>query len=104
MTTHYDDKGKVFTDIVPKKPIPVIIQTQNQSIHGIMYTPQDSRIKDALNDYQEQFFAVTDVVVYDSNGEELHRVDFLAINRDHITWLIPEEETEEKDTSHGDNE
>jgi hypothetical protein len=104
MTTHYDDKGKIFTDIVQKKRIPVIIQTQTQSIHGIMHTRHDTRIKDALNSSKEQFFAVTDVVVYDSNGGELHRVDFLAINRDRIIWLIPEEEAEENETPHGDME
>ena len=27
MVTQYDDKGKIFTQVISKKPVPVIIQT-----------------------------------------------------------------------------
>jgi hypothetical protein len=89
MSTHYDEKGKFFTDIISKKDIPVTIQTLQNSIQGIVHIRRGERLKDELNE-AEQFLAVTNAVIFDNQGVEVLRVDFMAINRDHIIWIFPQ--------------
>ncbi len=91
MVTHYDEKGKIFTQVVSKQPVRVIIQTIQNKIRGAIYIRPDSRVKDELND-SERFLAVTNAVVFNSQEEEIHRSNFLVINTNHIVWVIPEEE------------
>jgi hypothetical protein len=88
MSTHYDEKGKFFTDIISKRNIPVIIQTITNRMEGIVHVRRGERLKDEL-DSSEKFMAVTDVVIFDSQGAELYRVEFLAINRNKIVWIFP---------------
>ncbi len=91
MVTHYDDKGKIFTQVVAKQPVQVIIQTIQNRIRGAVYIRPDSRIKDDLN-ASEAFLAVTDAVVYNDQNEALYKTGFLVVNTSHIIWVIPEEE------------
>jgi hypothetical protein len=96
MTLTYDEKGKIFTDIIPKESIPVIIQTVKHQIHGYFHARMDNRLKDELNrEQEEQFMAITDAIVLDDKGRELHRADFLALNRNNIIWLIPKQKEED---------
>lgn len=93
MTTDFDDRGKFFTKIVPKESIPVIIQTSRNRIEGLFYARYDNRLKDELNnEVDEKFIAITDAVVYADDGNELYTTNFLALNRDSIIWLIPQDE------------
>ena len=95
MTVHYDEKGKFFTEVVSKESLPVIIQTDHNFIRGNYHIPPDARVKDDLNQCEDMFIAVTDAVVYDKDGrEEKYRTAFLALNRNEIVWLIPEEDLE----------
>lgn len=89
MSTHYDEKGKFFTDIISKKDIPVTIQTAQNTIEGVVHIRRGERLKDELNE-SEQFLAVTNAVIFDIQGVEIHRVDFMAINRNHIIWMFPQ--------------
>jgi hypothetical protein len=91
MTVHYDDKGKFFTPVVTKDPVPVIIQTLLHRIDGFIYIRPEDRISDTVNE-NEQFIALTDVSVANSQGKALHSSDFLLVNRDHIIWILPKEE------------
>ncbi len=91
MVTHYDEKGKVFTDVVSKRPVQVVIQTAQNTIRGTIHVRPDSRVKDELN-CTDGFMAVTDAVVFNSLNEELYRSAFMVINTSHIIWVIPEEE------------
>jgi hypothetical protein len=88
MATHYDEKGKFFTDVISKKNIPVRIQTIHNRIKGILHIRRGERLKDELNN-SEQFLAVTDVTIYDNDSTELYRIDFLALNRNNIIWVFP---------------
>jgi hypothetical protein len=63
MSTHYDEKGKFFTDIISKKDVPVTIQTLHNSIEGIVHIRRGERLKDELNE-----------------------VD----HRNHIIWIFPQ--------------
>ncbi len=104
MTTDYDEKGKFFTEIIPKENIPVIIQTTTNRIEGLFHARYDNRLKDELNnEADEQFMAITDAVVYDADGNELYTSNFLALNRDTIIWLIPQNE-EDGEKEQGDQE
>ena len=58
MTTHFDEKGKFFTDIISKESVPVIIQTETNRIHGLMHVRHESRLKDELNN-EVGFMAIT---------------------------------------------
>lgn len=91
MVTQYDDKGKIFTQVVSKEPIEVKIMTAQHLIEGLIHVRRDVRIKDELNQ-ESRFLAVTDAVVYNHQNEELYRCNFLILNVEHIIWVIPTEE------------
>lgn len=90
MTFEYDEKGKIFTDIISKVSTPATIQTTTHLIRGHVHVRRDQRIKDEL-DVDENFLAVTDVSVLGPDGQTLFQAPFLAIRRSHIIWVLPEE-------------
>ena len=96
MNDQFDEKGKIFTNVVTKNPVPVIIQTANQSIHGEIYIKPESRLKDDLNS-AEEFLAVTNAVVQDGQKQEVLRCSFLLVNRSQIIWLAPNAESTSRD-------
>ncbi len=98
MTIEYDEKGKIFTDIVTKIAIPATIQTTTHMIRGNLHVRRDQRIKDEL-DLNESFLALTDVSVLGPDGQVLFQAPFLAIRRSHIVWVIPEQNKREEKTS-----
>lgn len=91
MTTQFDDKGKIFTNVISKIPVPVTIQTITHRIHGEIYVRPSERVKDELN-RSEDFLAVTDAIIFDNDGKVMHRCSFLTINQTHIVWLLPDDE------------
>jgi hypothetical protein len=91
MTIEFDDNGKFFTDIITKTPIPVMIQTITQRIHGNIHVCQGRRLKDEL-DLPEKFIAITDAVIYLPDGQILYQANFLAVQRDEIIWVMPDSE------------
>jgi hypothetical protein len=91
MTIEYDEKGKIFTDIVSKVTVPATIQTTMHMIRGNIHVRRDQRIKDEL-DLNENFLAVTEVSVLGPDGQTLFQAPFLAIRRSHIVWVIPDQE------------
>ena len=98
MTFEYDEKGKIFTDIVSKVSIPATIQTTTHLIRGQLHVRRDQRIKDEL-DIAENFLAVTDVTVLPPDGQTLFQAPFLAVRRSHIVWVIPEQNQNTERTS-----
>jgi hypothetical protein len=90
MTIEYDEKGKIFTDIITKRSIYATVQTTTHLMRGHIHVRQDQRIKDEL-DLDEKFLAVTDVNVLAPDGHILFQAPFLAVNRQHIIWVLPEQ-------------
>jgi hypothetical protein len=90
MTFEYDEKGKIFTDIVSKVAIPATIQTTTHLIRGHIHVRKDQRIKDEL-DVDEKFIALTHVSVIGPDGQTLFQAPFLAVHRSHIIWVLPEQ-------------
>lgn len=94
MFESFDDKGKIYTQVISKSPIKVILLTAFHRIHGIIHVRIDGRLKDEL-DAAVNFLAVTDAVVFDSTGNtQLFKTDFMAVNRNQIVWVIPEDDME----------
>lgn len=94
MTVEYDEKGKIFTDVVSKVAIPAIVQTTEQLIKGNVHVRHDERLKDEL-DRDELFLAITDASVMDNDGQTLHQARFLAVRRAQIVWVMPAKDSEE---------
>lgn len=85
-----DNKGKIFTEIVTKRPVRVTIQTVTHAIKGNIHIRPDERLKAEL-DRDELFLAVTDASIFGADGSPLRRADFLAVRRDQIVWVLPED-------------
>lgn len=98
MTIEYDEKGKIFTEIVSKVPIQATIQTTTHLMRGQLHVRRDQRIKDEL-DASENFLALTEVSVLGPDGQTLFQAPFLAVRRSHIIWVIPEQEKNEEKAS-----
>jgi hypothetical protein len=88
MYASFEEKGKIYTDVVTKTPIEVLIRTNEELIRGKVHIRPQDRLKEEL-DKPEIFLAVTDAKVLDENGIEKYKTNFIAINRSHIIWLIP---------------
>ena len=84
MNIEYDNNGS-------KSPIPVIVQTITNRIHGNIHVTRDQRLKDEL-DLLKKFIAITDAVVYSSDDRVLYEARFLAVQRSQIVWVIPDSE------------
>jgi hypothetical protein len=92
MTIEYDEKGKIFTDVISKVAVHAIIQTTTHLMRGYIHVRRDQRLKDEL-DRDESFLALTDVSVQGPDGQMLFHSPFLAVKRTHIVWVIPEEKS-----------
>jgi hypothetical protein len=88
MTTHYDQKGKFFTEVVSKDEVPVNIQTIHHRIEGNIHVRIEDRLKDEM-DRDNKFIAVTDATLYDLEGKETEKTDFIIVNRNQIVWITP---------------
>jgi len=91
MYDSFEQKGKIFTNVVTKEPVDVILQTAANTIKGKVHVKINQRLKDEL-DGEELFLAITDVIVLDLNGKMLYQSHFIAVNRSQIIWLIPQKE------------
>jgi hypothetical protein len=90
MTIEYDDKGKIFTDIVSKIAVYATVQTTMHLMRGRIHIRRDQRIKDEL-DGNEKFLALTDVTVLNAEGQAIFQAPFMAVQRAHIIWVLPEQ-------------
>ena len=91
MSVRYDDKGKFFTDVITKDRVPSNIHTLISRIQGNLHVRIDERVKDDLN-RGVQFLAITDAIVYNLQGQKIYDAEFMLINRDHVIWIVPDEE------------
>jgi len=95
MTIEYDEKGKIFTDIVSKIAVYATIQTTTHMMRGRIHVRRDQRIIDEL-DLNENFIAITDVNVLGADGQTLFQAPFMAVRRKHIVWVLPEQKSGEE--------
>jgi len=90
----FDERGKIFTKVVNKIPVDVIIQTTAQLIHGKVHIRPDGRISDELN-LDDIFLPLTDAIIYSLEGHIIYKANFMSINRAQIIWILPAVELEE---------
>ncbi len=97
MYTQFDEKGKIFTNIVNKKKSKALIQTTIGRVEGYIYIRVDGRLSDELN-RSDAFLPVTEAIIYNEKGEKWKEVSFIAIRFSEIVWVVPIEEgtSEEK--------
>jgi len=88
MSIRFDEKGKFFSTVVEKVPVPVVIQTRLDRIEGNFYMRPEERLKDTLNQ-EGMYIGLTDAFVLNAMGEKLYDSDFLLVNREHILWVLP---------------
>lgn len=92
MFDSFEEKGKIYTKVVTKSPVKVILQTTTNRIVGMMHVRPGDRLKDSLVS-SDHFLAVTDAIIFDAAGErENYQTRFIAVNINHILWVAPEEE------------
>ncbi len=84
----YDERGKIFTKVVSKVAVSVVIQTTGQLIHGKIHVKPEERLSDELN-LDEMFLPVTNAIIYNLEGQILYEANFLSINRSQIIWVLP---------------
>lgn len=94
MTFEYDEKGKIYTNVVSKVAVPALVQTTLHLIRGEIHIRHGERVKDEL-DRDELFLAITDASVLAPDGQTVLRsAPFLAVRRSQIVWIIPQEAEE----------
>lgn len=98
MTIKYDEKGKIYTDIIAKEPVQARIQTTFHLIEGEVYVRLGGRLKDDL-DLDEPFLAVTNATVFDGENGLLFRTKFIAVRRDQVIWITTIEEIQGEEKS-----
>ena len=93
LTARVDQKGKVFTERVRTVPVEVQLLTTQGYVQGFVHVHPGQRIKDLLNEREEQFLALTNAI-FDAaeNGEAQDEIGFIAINKDYIISAIPIDE------------
>ncbi len=89
MSIDYNEKGKIFTEVVSKVPVYATIQTTTHRMRGNLHVRRDQRVKDEL-DRQESFLALTEVTVFNADGSVLYETPFLAVQRASIVWVMPD--------------
>lgn len=94
MLPFYDDKGKVFTPIITKQPVHVLIQTALHRIEGYIHVRPEHRLKDEL-DNSDSFLAVTDARIIDASGQVIVEAPFIIVHSNQIVWLVPQEDKPE---------
>ena len=98
MTIEYDEKGKLFTNVIQKVPVPSVIQTVSSLVRGFVHVRQNERLKDELEN-GERFLAVTDATVTDSTGETIFSGPFLAVQKEQIVWVMPLADEQTRDAN-----
>ncbi len=91
MTIQNDEKGKFYTDIVPKIAVDTVVQTTGQLVRGKVHVREGERLKDEL-DRDELFLAMTDASVVGVDGQVQFQAPFLAVRRSQIVWVLPDQE------------
>lgn len=92
MVTQFDEKGKIFTTIVSKIPVKVLIQLSTNQVKGEIHVRRDGRLKDEL-DSAAKYIAVTNAEILSLDGSRVIKTTkFLSVNNSQIIWIIPETE------------
>lgn len=73
---------------IAKDKVPVVIITSKFRLEGNIHVVIGGRLLDEVNK-ERDFIPLTDVTVYDEEGNPIDNVEFIALNKDFITFLSP---------------
>lgn len=73
--------------VIRKEKARVIAWTTQFRIEGTIHFIPKARVSDLLNRHDIAFIPMTEVILYDLEGKEILRTDFLAVNKDQLTVL-----------------
>lgn len=91
---NFEEKGKIFTEVVSKVVVEVTLQTTTHRIRGKIHVRPGERLKDEI-DRGELSLAVTEAAIFDLDGKsQLLNTKFMAIQKSHIVWVLPDSEIE----------
>ena len=76
--------------VIRKECARVLAWTTQFRVEGTVHFIPKARISDLLNRQDISFVPMTDVTVYDLDGKEVLRTEFLAVNKKQITVLSME--------------
>jgi hypothetical protein len=94
MINQFEEKGKIFTSVISKQPVDVIIQTVSHRILGKVHIRPSDRLIDELNK-TEQFIAVTDARILTHENIIIYEAEFITVNSSQIIWILPLEELQQ---------
>ena len=77
--------------VIKKRPVPVVVQTTKQLIRGKFHVRGVMRVIDEMT-FEDKFVAITDAEIINPNGRTLFHTKFVALNRQDIIWMAPEED------------
>ena len=89
--TEHNGQNKNIARRVHKIAVPCLVALNGQTIQGQVHVRQDARIKDEL-DSAPHFLAITDARIYDAEGRLLYETDFVAVNKEHVLWVLPQQD------------
>ena len=78
-------------NVIKKRPIEIVIQTTKQLIRGKFHVRGVMRVIDEMT-FEDKFIAITDAEIINPNGRVLFHTKFVALNRQEIVWMAPEED------------
>jgi hypothetical protein len=71
----------------PTRRVKVAMSMPGYRVEGLISVPEGQRPSDFLNTQRYKFIALTEAKVYDWQGEFLEDKEFLAINKERISWI-----------------
>lgn len=71
-----------------KERIHVILLTTTYRFEGEMHVVPGGRLLDEINK-ERDFIPITNATVYDSSGETLDTLDFIAVNKSLVVMVAP---------------
>jgi hypothetical protein len=78
--------GRVYQQ---KQSIRILILTDGFRVEGDLHILAGSRLTDALNSHNKDFFPITNAKIFRVGSEELlHRADYVAVNRAGIDCIM----------------
>jgi len=84
-----DERGKFFTEKIRKQSVEVLVTTVHGQVRGHVYVLAGQRVKDLLNNGNEEFMALTNVSYTAHDGTHIQEVGFMALNKRHVISVIP---------------
>ncbi len=65
----------------------IVISMPGYRIEGYISLPEGLRCSDFLNSERNEFISLTEVKIYDWQGQFLEDKDFIAVNKEKISWI-----------------